>query len=102
MGSRAASLIRGAAGVVSLISEVTPFGRRRCDGPLSLPRLHGDEGTHLLSVSGQGVYNCFRCGGRGGTLTFVQGGMSLDGFGGLVGCPCGVLFGGRRGGQVFR
>lgn len=99
MGSRAASLVREATDIVSLISEVTRSGG---DAVMALCRLHADKGTHSLSISGQGVYNCFRCGARGGTLTFVQGGMSRGGFGGLVGCPCGVLFGGRRGGQVFR
>ncbi|WP_420611895.1 CHC2 zinc finger domain-containing protein [Candidatus Spongiisocius sp.] len=88
MGSRAASLVREAADIVSLISEVTRSGG---DAAMALCRLHGDEGTHSLSISGQkGVYNCFRCGLRGGTLTFVRGGMSRGKFGCLVDCPCGV------------
>jgi len=73
MGSRAASLVREATDIVSLIEEVTEVTRIRDAGAMALCPFHPDKDTPSLSINAaKGVYNCFGCGARGDALTFVQ------------------------------
>lgn len=73
MGSRAASLVREATDIVSLIEEVTQVTRSGGAAAMALCPFHADKDTPSLSISAdKGVYNCFGCGARGDALTFVQ------------------------------
>lgn len=79
MGSRAASLVREATDIVSLIEEVTEVTRSGGAAAMALCPFHPDKDTPSLSISAEkGVYNCFGCGARGDALTFVQQHHGLD------------------------